>query len=333
MSSALRVGLIGCGEMGCRHVEALHGTLDACLTAVYDLDQEAARAVAKKYEVPHVAGSLDAMWCAVDAVIIATPSHHHAVLVTAALSAGKHVLCEKPLTTNLEELDRLSHYANGSSKVLQVGLLRRFDPAWRTIEYWVRENSFGRPLFVSHSYFGRGPAEKPWYFDRLKGGGPFIDCCVHTIDFALRLFGLPTSVYASVFPMAPDSTAPDVGTAMLKFSHPAEVSLTWNWGCHLKSRSTMHHLDISGPDGYATVTETSTDTTLQADFRLHGFSTTKFLRRRNIACKDQMSHFIRAASGETAGYADIQDARKALQVSLAILRSSEINASVSLEDY
>ena len=129
----LGVGVLGVGEMGKRHAENLRRLVpEAQLVAIADASAERARVVAEELEIENWYSSLEAMLERkdLDAVLIATPDKFHAKAVEAAVRAGKDVLCEKPLALNLADARGAIDAVAKSGRRLQVGFMRRYDPAY-----------------------------------------------------------------------------------------------------------------------------------------------------------------------------------------------------------
>ena len=158
----IQVGIIGTGGMGARHARNLaEYVAGAEVAAVMDIDHARAEAVAAAFGGAKVfTDGLDLIRdAAVDAVVIVSPDPTHSALAIACLVAGKPVLCEKPLATNLadaEEVLRLE-MAKGR-RLVQVGLMREFDPAHRTVKDVIEKGEIGRPLFFRglHTNLGSG---------------------------------------------------------------------------------------------------------------------------------------------------------------------------------
>jgi len=142
------VGVVGVGIMGRRHAEnAAHGVPGARLAAVFDADRALAASVA---------GTLDAVACAtldellarqdVRMVVIASPSRFHADQAVAALSSGKDVLLEKPMAHSLAECDRIIAAAERGGARVQIGFMRRYDPAYAEAKRLVASGALGEPL-------------------------------------------------------------------------------------------------------------------------------------------------------------------------------------------
>jgi predicted dehydrogenase len=145
----LGVGVLGVGEMGRRHAENLRRLVpNAQLVAVADVDAERARRTASELEIENSYGSLqDMLECkGLNAVVIATPDKFHAAAVKAAAAAGKDVLCEKPLALNLADAHELLAAVSKAGVRLQVGFMRRYDPAYSAAMNRIEAGEIGVPV-------------------------------------------------------------------------------------------------------------------------------------------------------------------------------------------
>lgn len=125
----LRVAVIGAGQMGAHHIDALERLGSTQLVAVADPAEESARAAIGRRPVEweprweRVIGRAD-----VDAICVAAPSAHHAEITLAALEAGKHVLVEKPIATTVQDALRMGDAARAAGRKLVVGHVERSTP-------------------------------------------------------------------------------------------------------------------------------------------------------------------------------------------------------------
>jgi predicted dehydrogenase len=145
----LGVGVLGVGEMGRRHAENLRRLVpQAQLVAVADVSAERARRTATELEIENSYSSLEAMLeCkGVDAVVIATPDKFHASGVRAAAAAGKDILCEKPLALTLAEAQDLLEAVSKAGVRMQVGFMRRYDPAYAAAMKRIEAGEIGVPV-------------------------------------------------------------------------------------------------------------------------------------------------------------------------------------------
>ena len=143
----LRLGVIGVGAMGARHAENIaHGVPEARLVAVFDAQPAAAARVAAALGCDQAA-SLEALLGRddIDAVVVVSPPRFHAEHAVAALQAGKHVLLEKPMALILADTDRISAAAARAKVRLQVGFMRRYDPAYAEAKRRIAAGDIGVP--------------------------------------------------------------------------------------------------------------------------------------------------------------------------------------------
>ena len=131
----IRFGLIGSGRMGEVFAHHLAFSIpDADFAAVADANLEAAKRVAIRYGAERYYGDYHKLLAQedIDAVIIATPSNTHEMVIVDAANAGKHIFSEKPLALTLDGCDAAISAVKTASVKLQVGFMRRFDPAYMT---------------------------------------------------------------------------------------------------------------------------------------------------------------------------------------------------------
>jgi predicted dehydrogenase len=153
----LRVGLIGFGYWGPNYARVVGELEDAELAVVCDAASEAL-ALVRARDVRTTTDAADVLAAAdVDAVIVATPTTTHHKLALAALQAGKHVLCEKPLAATVAECDELIAAAERSGRILFVGHTFLFNPAVRKLQELVEDGSMGRLLYAHAVRTGLGP--------------------------------------------------------------------------------------------------------------------------------------------------------------------------------
>jgi myo-inositol 2-dehydrogenase / D-chiro-inositol 1-dehydrogenase len=152
---SIRVGLIGAGVMGADHAGILARQLPG-VTLQYVCDADAARAkrVADATGALHVTIDPHAVIAdkAVDAVLIASPDQTHAPLSKACVEIGKPVLCEKPLSQDSKEcLDVISAEIKGGKRLVQIGFMRRFDPAYVEMKQTLMKGTIG-PALMMHNF-------------------------------------------------------------------------------------------------------------------------------------------------------------------------------------
>jgi predicted dehydrogenase len=152
----LRVGILGCGPISqFAHLESAQKARNILLRAVCDADESLAQQFGQFYGTERIYLDYDDMLAdpSVDAIIIATSDPFHVPAALKALSAGKHVLCEKPLGISVEEVELLAQKVQQSGLVLQVGHMLRFDPGIEATYSFI------------HNGMGQMLALKAWYCD------------------------------------------------------------------------------------------------------------------------------------------------------------------------
>jgi inositol 2-dehydrogenase len=181
----LGVGVLGVGRMGARHAENLrHLVPEAKLVAIADIDFEAAHRLATDLEIEHYYDTHEALVERrdVDAIVIASPSKFHLSAVQTAAAAGKHILCEKPLALTIEDVDKAIAAAERAKVLLQVGFMRRYDPAYAKAYRKIEAGEIGTPIIFRS--IGRDREPPPLSFYQSGSGTLFLDSSIHEFDLA-----------------------------------------------------------------------------------------------------------------------------------------------------
>jgi myo-inositol 2-dehydrogenase/D-chiro-inositol 1-dehydrogenase len=185
--SDLRVAVLGIGLMGADHVARISSRISgARVAAVNDYITEKAEQIAADIrDCRSIDDPLEAIADAeVDAVVLATPGATHEKQLLACLEHGKPVMCEKPLTTDVEtSLEIVKREAELGTPLIQVGFMRRFDHEYAQLKALVDAGEFGTPLVMHCAH--RNPAV-PHGFDSAM---VVRDSLVHEVDVARFLFG------------------------------------------------------------------------------------------------------------------------------------------------
>jgi len=185
---SVRIGVLGVGRIGRMHARLLaHDVPGATLGMVYDPVVEASGAVAEAFDV-RAAGSVDELLAAPDlgAVAICTSTDSHVELLDAAARAGKAIFCEKPISLDLEQVDRALAVVAEEGVKLQIGFNRRFDPAHHSVRAAVENGSLGALHVVRIT--SRDPSPPPIAYIEVSGG-IFLDMTIHDFDMARYVTG------------------------------------------------------------------------------------------------------------------------------------------------
>ncbi|MEK3722388.1 Gfo/Idh/MocA family protein [Paenibacillus sp. FSL H8-0034] len=192
--SKLKIAVIGAGSISEAHLTAYSVHPEVELIAICDLNETRAQEKAERYG----AGTTYTNYMEllqnpeIEAVSICTWNHMHAKIAIAALEAGKHVLCEKPLCKTVEEALNVQKAVHDSGKVLQVGYVRRYGTNVQTLRKFVDAGQLGEIYYAKASCLRRLGNPGGWFSDSERsGGGPLIDLGVHVIDLCWYLMGKP----------------------------------------------------------------------------------------------------------------------------------------------
>ncbi|MGV3510796.1 MAG: Gfo/Idh/MocA family protein [Novosphingobium sp.] len=230
----LKIAMIGCGRISLSHLDAIAARpQDATVVAVFDSDVYLARKAAARFGASAFTSLDDVLAIAeVDAVLLATPNHLHAVQALAALRAGKHVLVEKPAAETGEDALALAREAETRGLVLAVGHTFRHNEAVRQVE--ARLQSLGRLLSLEVSMCVRwdGP-QAPWWAERKAEDGLILSLFApHALDFVQLVMGAddPVRVYAEAARLQSGWQGED--EAMIVMAYPgrrmASVHISYN---------------------------------------------------------------------------------------------------------
>ena len=193
----LKIGIVGAGRIGNVHAESItYHIPEADVVMVTDVIEENAKKLAARFGVPkYSADYMDIVNDpAIDAVLVCSPTPTHADITIAALKAGKHVFCEKPVHTSLEKIREVADVAAASGKKLQIGFNRRFDHNHRHVQALAANGTLGNVEIIKITSRDPDPPA-PEY--AASSGGLDIDMLIHDFDMAMVLAGCDvTEVYA-----------------------------------------------------------------------------------------------------------------------------------------
>ncbi|MEM9702894.1 MAG: Gfo/Idh/MocA family oxidoreductase, partial [Planctomycetota bacterium] len=213
--STLNVAVAGVGALGRHHARILAGLEGVNLVAVADRDLSAAGKIADDHSCRAVADVTELL-SSVDAVSIATPTFTHAAVAEPCLAAGKHLLIEKPLSSDVAEANRMVAAATKAGVVLAVGHVERFNPAFEEVVARCPRPRYARFERVS-----------PFAF-RSVDVGAVHDLMIHDLELARCLFGGAEVIAVQALGASILTDREDAATARLTFEGGAVADLTVN---------------------------------------------------------------------------------------------------------
>ena len=189
----IKIGIIGAGYIAGVHAAILARDERVEVAAVHDVVANSAKRLAQTANAT-VAGSPEEVIERCDAVFITTPNTKHVPLALAATAAGKHVFCEKPLATDVNDARRVLESARTNKGVFQVGHNRRFAPVYASLKRLLTET---HPPHSAHVKMNRGELLQPvWTGNPEVTGGFLYETPIHMFDMMRFLFGEVESLHA-----------------------------------------------------------------------------------------------------------------------------------------
>ncbi len=198
----IRYGVIG-GGMGFAHAVGIRHSTNSDLAAICDIDPDVLQRVQNELGLPDSACCTDYRDLIgrddLDAVIVATPDSFHEEQTAAAMGAGKHVLCEKPMALTVDECRRMVLAAERSGKKLMVGQIGRYSPGFILAKKLVDNGEIGELFYVESEYahdYKYHPGKNNWRKDPAHPRDPVIGGGCHAVDLLRWIAGDPTEVTA-----------------------------------------------------------------------------------------------------------------------------------------
>ena len=306
--------MVGCGFWGKNHARIYSELEKADLIAVADLNEDAARALGKKYGAEYHGDPADLMRRDdIDAISICTPTVTHAKIALEAIEAGKHVLVEKPMTSTVAEAENLIAASEKAGVKLTVGFVERFNPGVIEALRLVKEGKIGDVILARAHRVSRYPL-------RISDVGVVKDLAIHDADIVRQLFGAePETVYATAGNLV--HSFEDYANIVLRFPGNKSAFIETNWLTPHKIR----RLILTGSEGLITVEFITQEVTVEDD---EG-SYTPFLKPQEPLTLE-LESFVEAILEDKPPAISGEDGLKALRICEAALESARIGKPVKL---
>lgn len=194
-----KVAVIGYGGQGKWHCDMIKDREVAEVVGIYDIHP--VRCDVARQNGLFVYESREALLAdpTVEIVVVATPNDSHREIVIAALDAGKHVICEKPVEMTVEAFDNMVAACHRSGKLFTVHQNRRWDTNYLAVKKFVEDGELGEALHIETRVHGSRGIPGDWRQNKHQGGGMVLDWGVHLLDQILQIFKGPiVSVYCEL---------------------------------------------------------------------------------------------------------------------------------------
>lgn len=351
----LRVAVIGTGNISRAHLNAYRDNPNVEIYALCDISEERVKKAGEEYGVTRLFTDKDEMLKLkeIDAVSVTTWNSQHAPCTIAALNAGKHVICEKPMATSVAEAIAMKEAAEKNGKILMIGFVRRFGQDMALIKDFHKANNLGELYYAKASYVRRNGFPGGWFGEKERsGGGPLVDLGVHIIDFVRYAMGNPKPVqaygvtYQKLFDrknlkarreyVAASATENDIynvedmASALIKFDNGATLAIETSFS--LNASKDEGGIEIMGDKGGVRVEGPNIKITTEINdyfvevTPVENYGDKKF---KNMFASE-IDHFVDCAMNGTKCIATAEDGVAVMQILESIYESAKQNTVIDI---
>jgi predicted dehydrogenase len=344
MPRPIGIGVVGAGGIAHSHLLAYRSKTNrdlARVVAICDVDEARANELATTYDIPQVYTSFDGVLgdAAVQAMSICTPPFLHVEQSTAALRAGKHVLCEKPVSPTLAGLDAICEAERAGGAIFGGVFQHRVGQGAQQVKALIEADRFGRLLFGLSETLWQRPQE---YYDvwwrgtwEQECGGVTMGHGIHSIDMLAWLFGEPASLFAEAATLKLGIEVEDTSLATVRFRSGAigQIIVTVN------AQDNRSRLEIFGEHLQAVSSESPYDPTA-APFRLSSVDPARAIRAADEAMEwgpeptkhlhvPMVHDFLRAIIDGRAPLVSAAECRRSMELITGMYKSAMTGERVS----
>jgi len=233
--TSMKIGVIGVGHLGNFHLKQLSKISEITVSGLYDVDRKRAKEMSMDYNIPSFS-NLKSLLDSCDAVSIVTPTYSHFDIAEQALDADCHVFIEKPITNSMTQARALLKKADEENKIIQVGHIERFNPAFMALE-----KTGMSPRFIeTHRLAPFNP--------RSNDVPVVLDLMIHDLDIILSLVNAKIrNIHANGVKVV--SKTVDIANARLEFENGCVANLT----ASRISQKDMRKMRLFQKDNYVTI--------------------------------------------------------------------------------
>jgi UDP-N-acetylglucosamine 3-dehydrogenase len=226
----VKIGMISFAHMHAySYANAIDELENVELIGIADENEERGKKAAGHFNTSYYSNYMALLQEDIDAVIVTSENVHHLEHVTAAAKAKKHILCEKPLATTIEDGKEMIQCCKDEGVILQTAFPVRFNMSIIRAKKLIDEGNLGRILAIRGTNRGSNPGG--WFVDPLKsGGGAVIDHTVHVVDIMRWFMNAEVQeVYAEVDSLFSEDPSDDCGILTMEFNNGVFTSLDCSW--------------------------------------------------------------------------------------------------------
>jgi UDP-N-acetylglucosamine 3-dehydrogenase len=307
------------------YADALSRIEGVQLVGIADEDETRGVSAAARYNTKYFGGYEELLHQELDAVIITSENIKHREHVVAAATAGKHILCEKPIATKVEDAKEMIEVCKQNQVILQTAFPVRFNSAIVRAKKMIENEDLGQIFAIKGTNRGTNPGG--WFVDPAKsGGGAVIDHTVHVVDIMRWFMGAEVrSVYAEIDKTISSGSIDDCGILTIEFENDVFSTLDCSW-----SRNDTYPtwgdvtLEIIGSEGTLKVDAFAQKLDVYAP---HGVNWNYWGDNMDL---ELVNDFLNSVSKGKEPSISGTDGMKALEVALAAYESSEKRQPIKL---
>ncbi len=346
LSGEVRMGVIGLG-IGRWHLESYLAIPETRVAAICDVDEDRIRTAATRYGIAKIYTDYEEL-CqsdSIDAVSICVPNYMHTPIAICALENGKHVLCEKPLSSSLEDGEKVLETVRKHPELTaMIAMKFRFNKDSIYVRNMIENGELGEVYYGFSTYLrqlGGIPRMGSWFTRKNQsGGGPLIDNGVHFLDLIWWLMGCPTPVeaygttYAKFGPYGKGAAGwkgepspevfdvEDFALGTIRFENGASVMLDNSWATFVEKE--VIGMRLCGTQGGATLWP------FRICYEEEGQIISKTPDLEDVDSESQFKHFIDCILNNRQPISTIAQGVTVLKMLDAIYRSAEAGKSVEI---
>lgn len=339
----LKVGIIGCGAISQRrHLPEYDNRQDVEIIAVCDMNLERAKEIAAKLGIKYAFQTHEELLELeeIQAVSVCTPNHLHASVAIQAMNKGKHVLCEKPMATTLEDARRMLEAARLNNVYLMVGHNQRLMPVHMKAKALLEQGVIGKVLSFTSTFGHSGPenwsidGKSSWFFNKGESfAGALGDLGIHKADLLRWLLSDEVEeIQAMTGTLHKDTNVDDHAVLLLRMANGAIGVLTASWTYYPNENNSTLIQGVNGTlkigtDSQFSIVVEKTDGTREC-YETEKISTNETLIQPSSGIID---HFVTGILYGHGHQITGEDGYKALEIILAGIESAENKKLVSLD--